>query len=82
MSDLSDKTTIYLNPLVKKFISHKAIEDGTSVSAVINEHFADLLEDLSDVAEVEKRRGEPTVSFDDILKDLNLTYDDLQSWIY
>jgi hypothetical protein len=78
MSNLSDKTTIYLNPMVKKFISHKAIEDGSSVSAVINEHFADLLEDLSDVVEIEKRRGEATVSFDEVLKGLKLTYNDLQ----
>jgi hypothetical protein len=78
MSDLSQKTTIYLNPQVKKFIQHKAIAEDTSVSEIINSYFADILEDLEDLKKLEKRRGEPTVSFEEVLNDLGLTYDDLQ----
>ncbi len=77
MSNLSEKTTIYLNPYVKKFIQHRAIEKGASLSAIINEEFADLLEDLEDIKEIEKRANEPTVPFATVLKDLGLTYDDL-----
>ena len=79
MSNLSAKTTIYLNPNVKRFIQHKAVAEGRSVSDIINDSFEDMLEDLEDIKEIEKRRGEPSVSFDEVLKDLGLTYDDLQS---
>jgi len=78
MSDLTAKTTIYLDPLVKRFIQHKAIEEDRSVSDVVNDYFADMLEDLEDAKEVIKRRGEPTVSFEKVLSDMGLTYADLQ----
>jgi hypothetical protein len=79
MSQLIDKTTIYLNPYVKKFLQHKAVAEGRSVSEIINEHFEDMLEDLVDIKEIEKRRGEPTVPFETVLRDLGLTYEHLRS---
>lgn len=79
MSKLSEKTTIYLNPVVKSFIQHKAIADKRSVSEIINDYFADMLEDLQDIKTVGKRRTEPNESFDDVLADLGLSYDDLRS---
>ncbi len=79
MSKLSEKTTIYLNPFVKKFIKHKAIAENRSVSDVINEQFADMVEDLDDIKEIEKRRGEPTVPFEVVLRELGLTYEQLRS---
>lgn len=81
MTTLSDKTTVYLNPLVKTFLQHKAVEQKMSVSEIINDHFADLVDDLGDIKVVEKRRTEPTVSFDKVLKDLGLNYHDLRSWV-
>jgi len=78
MSKLSEKTTIYLNPHVKKFVQHKAVAEGRSVSELVNDYFADMLEDLEDVKELQKRRKEPTVPFEEVLKDLGLTYDDLR----
>ncbi len=78
-SRLTQKTTIYLNPYVKKFIQHKAVAENRSVSELINDEFADMLEDLADVKEAEKRKGEPTVPFEVVLRDLGLTYDDLRS---
>jgi hypothetical protein len=44
----------------------------------LSESIEDMLEDLADVKEVEKRRGEPTVPFEKVLQDLGLTYDDLR----
>lgn len=79
MSKLSEKTTIYLNPVVKSFIQHKAIADKRSVSEIINDYFADMVEDLEDIKSVEKRRKEPSSSFDDVLSDLGLSYDDLRN---
>lgn len=79
MSTTSEKTTIYLNPMVKKFIKHKAVEEDSSISEVINDYFADMLEDLDDIKDVEARRGESTVSFDEVLGRAGLTYEDLRS---
>ncbi len=79
MSNLSEKTTIYLNPKVKSFIKHKAVADRLSVSQIVNEHFADMLEDIEDAQVVKKRRREPTVSFEEVLKESGLTFDDLRS---
>lgn len=79
MSDLTERTTIYLNPSVKKFVQHKAIAEGRSVSDIINDYFADMMEDLEDLKEIEKRRGEPTVSFEAVMDELGLTYEQLRS---
>lgn len=79
MSNLSEKTTIYLNPTVKKFLQHKAVAENRSLSDIVNEQFSDMLEDLSDIKETEKRRSEETVSFEKVLQDLGLTYDQLRN---
>lgn len=79
MSHLSDKTTIYLDPKVKKFLKHKAIAEGRSVSDIINDNFADMLEDLDDLRAIEERRGEETVPFEVVLQELGLTYEQLRS---
>lgn len=63
----------------KIFIKHKAVSDKRSVSEIINEYFADMLEDFEDIKVIEKRRKEPSVSFDEMLNDLGLSYDDLRS---
>lgn len=78
MNDLTAKTTIYLNPLVKRYLQHKAIEEDTSVSDLINDYFADMLEDLGDAKEIKKRRLEPTIPFEQVLRESGLTYDDLR----
>lgn len=78
MSKLSEKTTIYLNPYVKKFVQHKAVAEGRSVSEIINDYFADLAEDLEDIKEIEKRRDEPAAPFETVLQELGLTYDHLR----
>lgn len=79
MSKLTEKTTIYLNPYVKKFIQHKAIADDASISQIINDYFADMAEDLDDVRVIAKRRKEEAMSFEDVLSELGLDYADLQA---
>jgi len=78
MSRLSEKTTVYLNPYVKKFIQHKAVAEGRSVSEIINDLFADMAEDLEDIKEIENRRGEPAVPFEVVLQKLGLSYEQLR----
>ena len=82
MSNLSEKTTIYLNPNVKRFIRHKAVAEDRSVSDVINDQFAEMLEDLDDIKEIDKRRGEPSIPFENVLKELGVTYEQLRSWVH
>ena len=61
MSQLSEKTTIYLNSTVKKFIQHKAVLKAVQSPILLMTNFADMVEDLEDIKEIERRRGEPTV---------------------
>jgi hypothetical protein len=79
MSNLSAKTTIYLDPNVKKFIRHKAVAEDRSLSDIINDQFAEMLEDLDDIKEIKNRRGEPSIPFEDVLKDLGITYEQLRN---
>ena len=79
MSNLTIKTTIYLNPMIKKFIQHKAVTEDRSVSGIINDVFAEMLEDLDDIKSIELRSHEKSISFDDALKELGLSKDSLRS---
>lgn len=78
MSQTNEKTTIYLNPYVKKFIQHKAIEENTSISSIINDLFARKLSELHEKAEIATRRKESTVPFDKVLAEMGLSYEDLR----
>ena len=78
MSNLTEKTTIYLDPKIKSFIKHKAVADKQSVSEIINDYFADMYEDLEDIKVIRKRRKESTLSFEESLASLGLTYSDLR----
>jgi hypothetical protein len=52
----------------------KAAQSGCSVSDLVNQATKEsLIEDLSDIEEWEKRKGEPDVSFERALKQLKLT---------
>lgn len=79
MSDTSAKTTIYLDPKVKKFLQHKSIEENSSMSEIINNYFADMLLDLEDIKTIQQRRTEESISFDDVLAEAGITYNDLRS---
>ena len=72
------KTTIYLDPTVKKFLQHKAIEEETSISDLINERFEEEMASDKLIALIEERKREPTISFEEALKECGLTYADLQ----
>ncbi|MBP9667765.1 CopG family transcriptional regulator [Candidatus Saccharibacteria bacterium] len=81
MSTTTEKTTLYLQPAVKKFLQHKAIEENTSMSEIVN----DMIEDMLDSMWVAKNRkriySEPTYSFDEVLEDLGITRESLQNTV-
>ena len=70
MATLTERTTIYLNPHVKKYLQHEAVEQNKSISELVNEQLAELLEDAEDIATVQERKSEPLVAWNKIKADL------------
>ncbi len=67
----SARTTVYLNPGVYRALKLKSAESDRTLSDIVNQAVLELLrEDSVDLAAVEKRRGEPSRSFEEVLKDL------------
>jgi hypothetical protein len=71
MSNLSERTTIYLNPYVKKFLQLKAVQESRSVSQLVNERFAKALKEFEDLTALEKKRGESLIEWDSIKSELD-----------
>ncbi len=65
------RTTIYIHPKLHRALRLKAIQVNLSISDLINESVqASLKEDLLDLEAIEKRKDEPTRSFEEVVKDL------------
>lgn len=71
MSKLSERTTVYLNPYVKKFLQFRAVQEDRSVSELVNDRFADMLEDFEDLKEVERRKNEPIIEWEIVKSELD-----------
>jgi hypothetical protein len=63
---------------VKKFVQHKAVEENRSISSVINNKMADLLEELADQKATATSKNKSAVRFESVLKKAGLSYDDLR----
>lgn len=70
MASLTERTTVYLNPYVKKYLQHEAVEQGKSISELINDQLADLLEDAQDLEAIEERKSEPLVAWEKVKAEL------------
>lgn len=70
MATLTERTTVYLNPYVKKYLQHEAIEQNKSISELINDQLAELLEDAEDAATIDGRKAEPLLAWDKVKSDL------------
>lgn len=75
----TEKTTLYLQPAVKKYLQYQAIEDNTSMSEVVNDLVEDMLDSVWLAKHGDRIRQEPTYSFDEVLADMGLTREDLHS---
>lgn len=77
----NEKTTVYLDPRVKKSVRYYAVRDDKSLSEIINERLYEYLEDQEDIADAEKARndGEPTISFEEVLSELGISLDEIQN---
>jgi hypothetical protein len=68
---LTNRATVYLEPMLHKALKLKAVETESSISDVVNEAIKGLLsEDADDLAAFEKRKKEPSSDFSDFVKQL------------
>ena len=65
------RTTIYLDPKIHRALKMKAIQMSVSLSDLISEAVClSLKEDAIDLQKIQDRIGEPTQSYEAVLKEL------------
>ncbi len=73
MSTLTKRATVYLDPILHKALRLQSVETSRSVSELINDAVRDeLAEDANDLAMFEARKNEPSLNFEDFVKELKL----------
>lgn len=71
MSELSKRSTVYFQPEIHQALRMKAATANISVSEVVNEAVRIALrEDQEDLSAFEERAEEPTLSYEELLIDL------------
>ncbi|MCB1227915.1 MAG: hypothetical protein KDK99_19010 [Verrucomicrobiales bacterium] len=67
------RSTVYLNPDLLRTLKIQAAETSTTISELINRAVTDALrEDRDDLAVFDERSSEPTLTFEQMLKKLDL----------
>ena len=71
MSSQSKRATVYFDPEVHRALRLKSAETDRSLSDLVNEAVRDsLIEDAEDLEAFEQRGSEPSLAFEDAVKDL------------
>ena len=71
MTTLTKRVTVYLDPILHRALRLKSIETSRSLSDLINEAVrSELAEDADDLAIFDARKNEPTIKFEDFVKEL------------
>ena len=71
MAGLTKRATVYLDPALHKALRLKSVETSRSMSELINDAIREeLAEDADDMAAFEARKNEPTVTFEEFVKEL------------
>ncbi len=71
MNQVTRRSTIYFEPAIHQALRFKAAATKRSVSALVNQAVREALrEDQEDLSAFEERASEPTLSYEDVLKDL------------
>ena len=71
MNQVTRRSTIYFEPAIHQALRFKAAATNRSVSALVNQAVRETLrEDQEDLSAFEERASEPTLSYEDVLKDL------------
>ena len=68
---LTKRATVYLEPDLHRALRLKSVETSRSVSDLLNDALRDdLAEDAEDLGVFDARKNEPTLAFDDFVKEL------------
>ena len=71
MATIQKRATVYFDPALHRALRVKAAETDRSLSDLVNEAVKlSLLEDAEDLDAFEERASEPSLSFEDVVKDL------------
>ena len=71
MATSQKRATVYFDPALHRALRVKAAETDRSLSEIVNEAVKlSLLEDAEDLAAFEERASEPSLAFEDVVKDL------------
>jgi len=71
MASQAKRSTIYFDPDLHKALRMKAAETSRSITELVNEAVREALsEDADDLAAFDKRKHEPLVSYDEMVKRL------------
>ena len=71
MTTLTKRATVYLDPALHKALRLKSVETSRSVSDLLNDAIrSELAEDAEDLSVFDARKNEPTMAFDDFVKEL------------
>ena len=71
MTTLTKRATVYLEPTLHRALRLKSIETSRSLSELLNDAVrAELAEDAEDLGIFDARKNEPTINFEDFVKEL------------
>ncbi|HEX7881097.1 MAG TPA: ribbon-helix-helix protein, CopG family [Candidatus Eisenbacteria bacterium] len=71
MNDETRRATIYLDAELHRALKHKAAETDRSLSELVNDAVRrSIAEDAEDLAALRERAKEPTLKFEDFVRDL------------
>ncbi len=71
MTTLTKRSTVYLEPALHRALRLKSIETSRSLSDLLNDAVrSELAEDADDLGIFDARKNEPTVPFEDFVKEL------------
>jgi hypothetical protein len=70
------RATVYFDSEIYEGLRERAAQVGTSMSDIVNEAVRQTLidyeQDEEDMAEFERRRGEPNIPFEDVVANLKI----------
>lgn len=71
MTALTKRSTVYLEPTLHRALRMKSIETSRSLSDLLNDAVRnELAEDADDLGVFDARKNEPTLKFEDFVKEL------------
>ena len=72
MRTLTKRATVYLDPSLHRALRLKSVETSRSVSDLLNDAIrGELAQDADDLGMFDKRQSEPTIAFEDFVKELD-----------